>query len=227
MIELKHKTQSIRVLIVESYKITRIGLKQTLNNYKNIEVIGEVPNAIEAISLIDKLHPDVVLMDLVLFGMNGLEATIKIKEKSANTKIIILTSNQNSKEVINVLGAGANAFCSMNISPETLSLVINSVAKGACWIDPFVASTALKIFPKPQKSNNDNKGSEKHKTIKLTEREREVLKHLVEGKSNSEIAKELVVSVHTAKAHVCSILQKLYVEDRVQAAVLAVKENLI
>lgn len=226
MIELQQETQHVRVLIVESYKITRIGLRQTLNQYENIEVIAEATSASEAISLIDKLHPDVVLMDLVLFGMNGLEATLKIKEKAANTKIVILTSNQNSKEVINALGAGANAYCSMNIAPETLSLVINSVAKGACWIDPFVASTALSVFPKPQRINDNKQNSERPK-INLTEREREVLKHLVAGKSNSEIAKELIVSVHTAKAHVCSILQKMYVEDRVQAAVLAVKENLI
>lgn len=226
MIELQQETQHVRVLIVESYKITRIGLRQTLNQFENVEVIAEATSANEAISLIDKLHPDVVLMDLVLFGMNGLEATLKIKEKAANTKIVILTSNQNSKEVINALGAGANAYCSMNIAPETLSLVINSVAKGACWIDPFVASTALSVFPKPQKTNDNKQNSERPK-INLTEREREVLKHLVAGKSNSEIAKELIVSVHTAKAHVCSILQKMYVEDRVQAAVLAVKENLI
>ena len=105
--------------------------------------------------------------------------------------------------------------------------VIREVAKGACWLDPVIAKVALKLFPKPENTNITTKGHMLDARSQLTERELEVLRLLVKGKSNTEIAKDLIVSVHTAKAHVCSILQKLCVDDRVQAAVKAVKENIV
>ena len=160
-------------------------------------------------------------------GMNGLEATIKIKEVSPSTKIIILTSHERNEEVIAALGSGANAYCLKDITPETLSSVIKNVAEGACWVDAAVSSAALNFFPKPENVSFISTNEVQDARAQLTERELEVLKHLVKGKSNTEIAKELIVSVHTAKAHVCSILQKLCVDDRVQAAVKAIKENII
>ena len=166
-------------------------------------------------------------MDLGLPGMNGLEATMKIKETNKDVKIIILTSHERGEEVTAALGAGANAYCLKDISPKTLSEVIVNVAKGACWIDSGVAEAALKYFPKPENVSLLKSSEVQDARAQLTERELEVLKHLVQGKSNTEIAKELIVSVHTAKAHVCSILQKLCVDDRVQAAVKAIKENII
>lgn len=217
----------ISVIIVEDYKLTRVGLKSTLNEYEHINVIGEAEDATEGIALIEKLKPDVVLMDLGLPGMNGLEATIKIKEKGLNSKVIILTSHERGEEVIAALGSGANAYCLKDISPETLSSVIKNVAEGACWVDPGVSSVALNFFPKPENVSLIQTNDVPDARAQLTERELEVLKHLVKGKSNTEIAKELIVSVHTAKAHVCSILQKLCVDDRVQAAVKAIKENII
>lgn len=217
----------ISVIIVEDYKLTRVGLKSTLNEYEHINVVGEAEDAVEGIALIEKLKPDVVLMDLGLPGMNGLEATIKIKEKGLNSKVIILTSHERGEEVIAALGSGANAYCLKDISPETLSSVIKNVAEGACWVDPGVSSVALNFFPKPENVSLIQTNDVPDARAQLTERELEVLKHLVKGKSNTEIAKELIVSVHTAKAHVCSILQKLCVDDRVQAAVKAIKENII
>ena len=217
----------ISVIIVEDYKLTRVGLKSTLNEYEHINVIGEAEDAVEGIALIEKLKPDVVLMDLGLPGMNGLEATIKIKETGLNSKVIILTSHERGEEVIAALGSGANAYCLKDISPETLSSVIKNVAEGACWVDPGVSSVALNFFPKPENVSLIQTNDVPDARAQLTERELEVLKHLVKGKSNTEIAKELIVSVHTAKAHVCSILQKLCVDDRVQAAVKAIKENII
>ena len=217
----------ISVIIVEDYKLTRVGLKSTLNEYEHINVVGEAEDAVEGIALIEKLKPDVVLMDLGLPGMNGLEATIKIKEKGLNSKVIILTSHERGEEVIAALGSGANAYCLKDISPETLSSVIKNVAEGACWVDPGVSSVALNFFPKPENVSLIQTNDVPDARAQFTERELEVLKHLVKGKSNTEIAKELIVSVHTAKAHVCSILQKLCVDDRVQAAVKAIKENII
>ncbi len=227
MPEISEKKDVIKVVIVEDYKLTRVGLKSTLNEYEHINVIGEAEDASEGIKIINSLKPDVVLMDLGLPGMNGLEATMKVKEQNKDVKIIILTSHERSDEVIAALGAGANAYCLKDIAPKTLSDVIKNVAEGACWVDAGVSKAALNFFPKPENVTLMQTTEVQDARAQLTERELEVLKHLVQGKSNTEIAKELIVSVHTAKAHVCSILQKLCVDDRVQAAVKAIKENII
>lgn len=227
MLEMTERKETVSVVIVEDYKLTRVGLKSTLNEYEHINVVGEAEDATEGIEVVSKLKPSVVLMDLGLPGMNGLEATVKIKEISPNTKVIILTSHERGEEVISALGAGANAYCLKDITPETLSEVIRSVSAGACWVDPAVSSVALNFFPKPEKLTLIHNSQAQDARAQLTERELEVLKHLVKGMSNTEIAKELIVSVHTAKAHVCSILQKLCVDDRVQAAVKAIKENIV
>jgi len=228
MLDKTHQTsKEVRVIIIEDYKLTRVGLRCALNEIENINVIAEAQNAEIGLELIKKEQPDVVLMDLGLPGINGLEATSKVKNLSPNTKIIILTSHDREEEVVASLGSGASGYCLKDIDPTTLSNVIKNVAKGACWLDSNVAHLALKFFPKPENTeilsgtrNSDNK-------TKLTEREQEVLKLLVQGKSNTEIAQDLIVSVHTAKAHVCSILQKLCVDDRVQAAVKAIKEGIV
>ena len=227
MTQIMHKKEVISVVIVEDYKLTRVGLKSALNEYEHINVVGEAEDADQGIKMINNLKPDVVLMDLGLPGMNGLEATIKLKEMQPNIKVIILTSHERGEEVIAALGSGANAYCLKDITPETLSEVIKNVAEGACWVDPGVSSVALNFFPKPENVSLIQTNDVPDARAQLTERELEVLKHLVKGKSNTEIAKELIVSVHTAKAHVCSILQKLCVDDRVQAAVKAIKENII
>ncbi|MDO5577074.1 MAG: response regulator transcription factor, partial [Fibrobacter sp.] len=131
------------------------------------------------------------------------------------------------EEVVAALSSGATAYCLKDIDPVKLADVVRDVSKGVCWLDPEIAQLALNSFPKVDNVGllpNKNQGEGR---VPLTEREFEVLKHLVTGKSNTEIAKELIVSVHTAKAHVCSILQKMCVNDRVQAAVKAVKEGLV
>lgn len=220
-------TGEVRVVIVEDYKLTRIGLRSTLNELENVTVIGEAEDAVSGLEIIQREKPDVVLMDLGLPGMNGLEATMKVKEVSPDTNVVILTSHERGEEVVAALGAGACSYCVKDIDPNVLSQVITSAAKGACWIDATVAKVALNLFPKPENISNLPKMDVTDARAQLTDRELEVLRHLVQGKSNTEIAKELIVSVHTAKAHVCSILQKLCVDDRVQAAVKAIKENII
>lgn len=221
------KPKDVRVIIVEDYKLTRVGLRYALNEIENINVIAEAANAEVGLDLIKKEQPDVVLMDLGLPGMNGLEATSKVKTIAPNTKVIILTSHDREEEVIASLGCGASGYCLKDIDPITLSNAIKNIAKGACWLDSNVAHLALKFFPRPESTQISASGCNGDIKMKLTERENEVLKLLVQGKSNTQIAQELIVSVHTAKAHVCSILQKLCVDDRVQAAVKAIKEGLV
>ena len=221
------KTDTISVVIVEDFKLTRVGLRCALNANEDIEVVGECENANEGLALIAKQSPDVVLMDLGLPDINGIEATIKVKEMNPNIKVVALTSHDRAEEVVAALSSGATAYCLKDIDPHKLADVVRDVATGVCWLDPEIAQMALNAFPKidnvgllPSRGQDENR-------VPLTEREFEVLKHLVAGKSNTEIAKELIVSVHTAKAHVCSILQKMCVNDRVQAAVKAVKEGLV
>ncbi len=221
------ENKQISIEIVEDFKLTRVGLRCALNSNPDLNVVAECEDAIDGIKKFKELNPDIVLMDLGLPTMNGIEAMVKIREISSTVKIIALTSHDREEEVVAALSSGANAYCLKDIDPSKLADVIRDVSKGVCWIDSVVANLALKSIPKV-----DNVGLLGHQVsdttrVPLTEREFEVLKHLVAGKSNTEIAKELIVSVHTAKAHVCSILQKMCVNDRVQAAVKAVKEGMV
>lgn len=221
------KTKVISVVIVEDFKLTRVGLRCALNENEDINVVAESDNATDGLRLIERYEPDVVLMDLGLSGMNGVEAINKIEAMKKDIKVIALTSHDREEEVIATLTSGATGYCLKDIDPVKLADVIRDVYSGVCWLDAEVGKKVLKLFPKPENFKLMNNGSSKENTIPLTDREKEVLKHLVTGKSNTEIAKELIVSVHTAKAHVCSILQKMCVNDRVQAAVKAVKEGLV
>lgn len=218
---------SIGIVIIEDYKLTRMGLKSSLEEFDGIKVIGESEDAENGLIIVDKMKPDIILMDLGLPGMNGIEATARIKQDHPEIKVIILTSHERDEEVLASLGSGAQAYCLKDIEPAALVNVIREVSKGACWLDPVIAQVALKLFPKPESIRLSSANQLQDGRSQLTERELEVLRLLVKGKSNTEIAKDLIVSVHTAKAHVCSILQKLCVDDRVQAAVKAVKENIV
>ena len=224
-VEIERKT--ISVIIIEDFKLTRVGLRCALNSNDDIKVVAESDNAIDGLELIARHTPNIVLMDLGLAGMNGIEATMKIKEMNQDIKVIALTSHDREEEVIAALSSGAMAYCLKDIDPTKLADVIRDVVNGVCWLDPVIARKVLDAFPKQETIGILKDKSSEEGRVPLTEREFEVLKHLVEGKSNTEIAKELIVSVHTAKAHVCSILQKMCVNDRVQAAVKAVKEGLV
>ena len=224
-LELERKT--ISVIIVEDFKLTRVGLRCALNANEDIKVVAESDNALDGLELISRYNPNIVLMDLGLAGMNGIEATMKIKEMNRDIKVIALTSHDREEEVIASLSAGAMAYCLKDIDPAKLADVIRDVVNGVCWLDPVIARKVLDAFPKQETLGILRDKNSEEGRVPLTEREFEVLKHLVDGKSNTEIAKELIVSVHTAKAHVCSILQKMCVNDRVQATVKAVKEGLV
>ena len=155
--------------------------------------------------------------------MNGIEATKRIKDLNKDTKIVILTSHNDEQEVLNSLKAGANAYCSKEINPKRLIQVVQSILDGAAWFDPSISHIVLEAATKSQ-NITQNKSE---KDYGLTSRETQILKLITEGYSNIEIAKELFVSINTTKAHVASILQKLEVDDRLQAALKALKERLV
>lgn len=213
----------IKVLIVEDHSLTRVGLKYTLDRYDDIEVIGESEDGLDAVSKTQELKPDVILMDLGLPGMNGIDATKKIKNNNSDVAIIILTSHNDEEEILAAFSAGADAYCLKDIPPERLVTAIQSVNEGVMWIDPAIAKVVLSYLPAP---------TTKHTKItiedlNITPREYEVLKLITEGNSNADIATQLCVSMHTVKTHISSILSKLGVNDRTQAAIKAMKENLV
>lgn len=220
-------TDTIKVLIVEDHKLMRVGLKSLFDGYPEIEIIGEAQSGKEALDMVRLYKPDVVLMDIGLPDISGIEATKRILEQYNNVKIIMLTSHISENEVLDSLSAGANAYAMKDINTEVLMMVIKTIKDGAIWIDPKVAPIIRDknsgVIPHRQLSRAHFKAQHSN----LTEREYEVLKLVVDGKSNHEIAECLTISEHTAKAHVCNIIQKMVVDDRTQAAVKALKEGLV
>lgn len=211
------------LLIVEDHELTRFGLRTTFEDVDFIDHIYEASNAEDAIELFKDNQIQLVIMDLGLPNMNGIEAARQIHSIDEDAKIIILTSHNEEKEVINSLKAGANAYCSKEINLQRLVQVVQSVSEGAAWFDPSIAHIVLQAT---SNSKVDEKDSS-YKEYDLTAREAQILKLMTEGFSNMEIAQHLVISVNTTKAHVASILQKLEVDDRLQAALKALKYKIV
>ena len=216
----------IKILLTEDQKLMRIGIKSLFSDYSELTIIGEAVNGKEAIEKAKLIKPDVVLMDIGLPDISGIEATKQILEYNNYIKVIMLTSHISENELTSALSAGASAYVIKDISTDFLMNVIKMVKEGAMWIDPHVVPFIRdknNVIPSRQLSRSAFK--ENHSN--LTQREYEVLKLVVDGQSNSQIAKTLTISEHTAKAHVCNIIQKLVVDDRTQAAVKALKEGLV
>ena len=211
------------ILIVEDHELTRFGLKTAFEACDFIENIFEAESAEKGLSIIKDNEVGLIIMDLGLPGMNGIEATRKVKELNKDIKIVILTSHNDDQEVLNSLKAGANAYCYKEINPKRLIQVVQSVLDGAAWFDPSISHIVLEAATKSQNIS----ASKPERDYGLTSRETQILKLITEGYSNIEIAKELFVSINTTKAHVASILQKLEVDDRLQAALKALKERLV
>ena len=208
----------IAIYIVEDYLLTRITYKKAFQNYPDINIIGDFETAEECIESLEKQQADVILMDLGLPYMTGIEATKIIHRKYPDIKIIILTSHENDNEVLSSLASGANAYALKDIDTQKLYNLICTVNEGSIWIDPRITKVVQKTFYKAETKEKED--------FNLTPREKETLDLLVQGFSNTEIAERLIISPFTAKAHVCNILEKLSVTDRVQAAVKATKYDL-
>lgn len=211
------------ILIVEDHELTRFGLKTTFKDADFIENIYEAGSAEKAYEIVKNNKIDVIVMDLGLPEIDGITAIRHIKEIKPEIKFVVLTSHNDKKDVLNSLKAGANAYCSKEINLQRLISVVSSVTDGASWFDPSIADIVLGAVTTDQTEEAPVSKNQ----YNLTTREKQILRLITEGCNNVEIAKRLVVSVNTTKVHVASILQKLEVDDRLQAAVKALKENIV
>ena len=215
----------VRILIVEDHEIARLGLTCALEDCPNICIVGEAADgqtgARQAISLV----PDVVLMDLGLPVLDGINATKQIKSEHPEIKVLILTTHDTDQDVFAALGAGADGYCIKTISIDQLLVAIMAVAEGAAWLDPAIAGRVLRATISPQASIPASKPE--GPTTTLSAREMEILQLLVDGLSNQQMADRLVVSVETVKTHMRHVMEKLCVSDRTQAAIKAMKSGLV
>lgn len=196
----------------------RLGLKQFLETDARFAIAGEVADGYSAIDAVGNLTPDLVIMDIGLPQLDGIEATRQIKVKFPTMRILILTSHEEETETIAALSCGADAYCIKGTSLQQLSIAIAAVQDGAVYLAPQIARTAIAHL-QPPRSNLSQ--------AQLSRREVEILKFIVEGQSNPEIAQMLHLSLSTVKTHVRNIMNKLAVDDRVQAAVIALRSGLV
>ncbi|MFE4372185.1 response regulator [Streptomyces sp. NPDC056835] len=208
--------RAIRVLLVDDHQVVRRGLRTFLEIQDDIEVVGEASDGAEGIARAEELRPDVVLMDIKMPGTDGIEALRKLRELDNPARVLIVTSFTEQRTVIPALRAGASGYVYKDVDPEALAGAIRSVHAGHVLLQPEVAGALLA---------QDEPGSGQGRGTSLTEREREVLGLIADGRSNREIARALVLSEKTVKTHVSNILMKLDLSDRTQAALWAVRHG--
>jgi NarL family two-component system response regulator LiaR len=207
-------------MIVDDHKMVRDGAKGYLEVQPEISVVAEAESGEEAVHLAREYVPDVVLMDLVMPGMDGVEATRQVKDISPRTQIIILTSFHEDEHIFPALQAGAISYLLKDVKAAELVEAIRKASKGEATLHPRVASRLIKQFGREQPDRG-------HLFSELTEREMEVLTLIARGFTNQKIADDLVISIGTVKGHVSNILSKLHLADRTQAAVYAWQEGIV
>ncbi|MFD4702972.1 response regulator [Streptomyces niveus] len=209
--------KKIRVLLVDDHQVVRRGLRTFLEIQDDIEVVGEASDGDGGVAGAEELRPDVVLMDIKMPGTDGIEALRKLRELANPAKVLIVTSFTEQRTVVPALRAGAAGYVYKDVDPEALAGAIRSVHAGHVLLQPEVAGALLA---------QDDPGAGHGRGSSLTDREREVLTLIADGRSNREIARALVLSEKTVKTHVSNILMKLDLADRTQAALWAVRHGI-
>ena len=213
-------TAPITVMIVDDHEMVRRGACSYLEAQPDISVVAQAGSGEEAVRLAQEHIPDVVLMDLVMPGMDGVEATRRVKNASPRTQIIILTSFHQDEYIFPALQAGAISYLLKDVKAAELLEAIRRAAQGEATLHPKIAARVIKTF-------RDLENEEASPFTALTEREMEVLKLIAKGYSNEKIAEQLVISLGTVKGHVSNILSKLHLVDRTQAAVYAWQKGVV
>jgi NarL family two-component system response regulator LiaR len=209
----------ISILIVDDHEVVRKGIRAYLETLPKFNVVGEAASGEEAIKMSGELIPDVVLMDLVMPGMDGIETTREVKKISPRTQIVVLTSYHEDEQIFPALKAGAISYVLKDMKMDKLADAIQSAIRGEVTLHPLVAARVLR--------NLRGESQDESFYAELTERELEVLKFIANGLSNSQIADQLVISTNTVKGHVSNILSKLHLADRTQVAVYAWQKGIV
>jgi two-component system, NarL family, response regulator DevR len=209
-----------RILLVDDHEVVRLGLKALLDRHPGFEVVGEASNAREAVELAKELKPDVIVMDIRLPGGSGIEACQEITDQQPNSKVIMLTSYAEDEMLFSAIRAGAAGYVLKQIGGEDLVRAIEAVGRGEALLDPAVTQ---RIFQEVRKAAREEEASA---FSALTQQEKHVLVLVSEGKTNREIAKSLFLGEGTVRNYVSSILSKLGVSNRAEAAAYAVEHNL-
>lgn len=212
--------KAISLIIVDDHKIVRDGICAYLDTLPEIEVIAQAESGSQAVELAEKLAPDVVLMDLIMPGMDGVEATWRVRQVSPRSKVVILTSFHEDSNIFPAIKAGALSYVLKSIDPEELAEAVKSAARGEAVLDSKVAARLMHEY-----RNDANESMQAY--MQLTNREQEVLELIAKGMSNAQIAEMLVISEKTVKSHVSNILSKLHFADRTQVAVFAWREGIV
>ena len=213
-------TTKIKVMIVDDHGIVRQGLRTYLDLLEDITIVAEAENGLDALEKVKQFNPDIVLMDLVMPEMDGIEATQKICGSYPDVKVIVLTSFTEDEQVFSAIKAGAVGYLLKDISPPDLAKAIQAVHSGETHLHPEITKKLMNQFVSP-KSDIEITPDE------LTPRELEVLQLVAQGLSNKELANKLTISEKTVKTHLSSIFSKLHLSDRTQAAIYALKHNLV
>ena len=227
----------IRIVIVEDHDLTRMGLKAALQQQAQISVVGEAANGQQGLALLQRVQPDVAVVDIGLPDIDGIEVTRQFKAGATNaeppaTRILMLTMHDTEESVMAAFAAGADSYSVKDIDIEKLVEAIQLTHEGQVWIDPAIARIVLTQAkriapPAPVDTDNSDDYTQVLEMSPLTERELEVLELIVAGSSNAQIAEQLYITVGTVKTHVCNILNKLSASDRTQAAVRALRTGLV
>ena len=213
-------TQPMSILIVDDHEVVRKGIRAYLETLPDFEVVGEAVSGEEAVTLVGDLIPDIVLLDLIMPGMDGVEATRRIKQISPRTQVVVLTSYHEDIHIFPALKAGAIAYILKDMKMEKLVDVLHRAMQGEVTLHPRVATRVLQNI----RGENDD---EQPLFAELTSRETDVLKLIANGLANSQIAEKLFISENTVKGHVSNILSKLHLADRTQVAVYAWQRGLV
>lgn len=213
-----HQLPPLRILIVEDDPVMQLGLEQFFEQKPQFQVVGIAVDGYQGVEAAEKLNPDLVVMDIGLPQLDGIAATQQIKATRLNVRVVMLTSHNTETEMIAALASGADACCIKGTSLEQLLVAINAAQQGAAYLDSQIARKVIERLKPPSPTSQIGQ---------LSLRELEILKLLVEGRSNPEIADMLYLSLSTVKTHIRGIMNKLAVDDRVQAAVVALRHGLV
>ena len=216
-------SEPLRVLLVDDHILFRTGVKAVLAGRSDVEVVGEAGDGLEAVALARETMPDVILMDIGMPGCDGLEATRRIKREMPYVKVFMLTVSDDDEDLFEAIKSGAQGYLTKDLKAQQLFDVLEGLARGEAAFSGVIAAKILREFEKTSRGTD----GELEATEPLTEREIEVLQLVVEGKSNQEIAQNLVISESTVKNHLRNILGKLHLRNRIQAAVYAVRQGLV